>query len=514
MKDGSEMSDSKKSPEKWRAEALRDQRKARLASMKSKDGGKKPISTTNKTGVLVMVIILVVALIGTGVWWVVNMGVPQRLLTAMTIGSRKISVTEFNYYYRSQLSYYSIDPATTDGKTTLAQAYDKTYPTVADYLKNQATLELQQVVLLKETAAAAGVVLDAADQKTIDSYVSSIESSALSASQTVDNYLIAQYGIGMNVSIMRGILEDYVLTGKYSKQLQDSYTFTDAELQTFYDANKNDYDVIDYRTFNIAAVIASGATEAEKTAAMDAAKAKADEMFAKITDETSFKEQCIAYAADDAAKTAYTTTDKSLVKDAFKSTISSTDQAAWLFDTARKSGDKTVIKADTGYFILYFAKRSIAGFQHVSVRHILIPAAKDTATEDQIAKAKTKAESILAGYLAGEKTEDAFAVLANANSTDTGSNTTGGLYANISPLDSYVAEFKDWCFADGRKTGDTGIVQTTYGFHIMYFVGVDGIDWKIKVKATMVSEKYNAFLKEKAANFPYVQQSLGMRLVG
>ena len=54
------MSDSKQSQQKWRAEELRDQRKARLAGMKSKTGGKKPIRTGNKAAVLITALILVV----------------------------------------------------------------------------------------------------------------------------------------------------------------------------------------------------------------------------------------------------------------------------------------------------------------------------------------------------------------------------------------------------------------------------------------------------------------------
>ena len=34
-----------------------------------------------------------------------------------------------------------------------------------------------------------------------------------------------------------------------------------------------------------------------------------------------------------------------------------------------------------------------------------------------------------------------------------------------------VSEFNDWIFDPARKAGDTDIVKTTYGYHIMYFVG-------------------------------------------
>ena len=32
-----------------------------------------------------------------------------------------------------------------------------------------------------------------------------------------------------------------------------------------------------------------------------------------------------------------------------------------------------------------------------------------------------------------------------------------------------VENFNDWCFAEGRKTGDTGIVESDYGYHIMFY---------------------------------------------
>ena len=33
-----------------------------------------------------------------------------------------------------------------------------------------------------------------------------------------------------------------------------------------------------------------------------------------------------------------------------------------------------------------------------------------------------------------------------------------------------VEAFEDWCFAD-HEVGDTGIVETEYGYHVMFFSG-------------------------------------------
>jgi len=81
---------------------------------------------------------------------------------------------------------------------------------------------------------------------------------------------------------------------------------------------------------------------------------------------------------------------------------------------------------------------------------------------------------LLAQWKAGDATADSFATLANANSEDTGSNTKGGLYENVYK-GQMVTTFNDWCFAAGRKTGDTGIVfnnSSSYcGYHVIYYVG-------------------------------------------
>jgi hypothetical protein len=58
-----------------------------------------------------------------------------------------------------------------------------------------------------------------------------------------------------------------------------------------------------------------------------------------------------------------------------------------------------------------------------------------------------------------------------------------------------VAEFENWCFDESRKPGDTGIVQTTYGYHVMYFVEEEGLKYRSDIKAAMEAEAYNELLK-------------------
>ena len=44
-----------------------------------------------------------------------------------------------------------------------------------------------------------------------------------------------------------------------------------------------------------------------------------------------------------------------------------------------------------------------------------------------------------------------------------------GLYSDISADSSYVESFEAWAIDPARTVGETGIVETEYGYHIMYF---------------------------------------------
>ena len=135
----------------------------------------------------------------------------------------------------------------------------------------------------------------------------------------------------------------------------------------------------------------------------------------------------------------------------------------------------------------------------VNVRHILITP-EDAESEDSWKEAEKKAQDILASYEDGDKTEDAFAALAAEHSQDPGSQQSGGLYENV-VLGQMVPEFEQWCFDDGRTVSDTGIVKTTYGYHIMFYSG-DQLIWKDQVANVILNEKSDDLIERNIATYP------------
>ena len=149
---------------------------------------------------------------------------------------------------------------------------------------------------------------------------------------------------------------------------------------------------------------------------------------------------------------------------------------------------------------------------YVDVRHILIMPESTTAedgtstvTDEAWTASEAEAQSILDQWLAGDKTEESFAALANefthdGNDANYDGEPDGGLYTDVY-VGQMVAEFENWCFDAARQVGDTGLVKTTYGWHVMYFVGSKPV-WKSTAENDLMNERVAALGEEINAKNP------------
>ena len=172
----------------------------------------------------------------------------------------------------------------------------------------------------------------------------------------------------------------------------------------------------------------------------------------------------------------------------------------WLFDDARKPGDVDIVESGSYYYVVVFHDRYREEYNTVDVRHILV----QEETSDT-------ADALLAQWKAGEATEASFAQLAMENSTD-GSKYDGGLYTRIYE-GQMVDAFNNWCFNSSRKSGDTEVVQTEYGYHVMYFVGQNLPRWQADVSAQLQSEAMNAWAQGLATDSTIEVHDFGMKFV-
>lgn len=434
-----------------------DPKAARAAEQKAAEHRSNVLYAT----VAIAFVVLAVAL------WVYNSGLFQRSQTAVTIDGEKYTVAQAAYYYGEVCNQYASMFGQEYLQTLKTQEYSSgEFDTWNDYFKAEAVESLKFVHAAKAAAKADGYTLDAADQATLQANLDNVKKTASDAGYSYKNYLKAAFGATMTPAVFEKCLEEEFLASRYIDQYgEKNFVYTDDEIEAYYQENKNTYDVVD-----CAYVVVNGmpetqtdadgnaieATDEETEAAMSAAKAAAEEILAAYKAGGDLEELASSHDAT------YSTSAPS----------PSSNCGMWLFDESRKPGDADVIENDAGsnYYVAVFNGRERNEALSYNVRHILVTADNlglaegEEASDEQIS---AKASEILASW---DGTEDGFAKLANEYSQDGGSNTAGGLYEDVNKGDM-VSAFEDWCYEPGRQSGDTGIVESSYGYHIMYFVG-------------------------------------------
>ncbi|MBQ8696348.1 MAG: peptidyl-prolyl cis-trans isomerase, partial [Clostridia bacterium] len=328
---------------------------------------------------------------------------------------------------------------------------------------------------------------------------------------------------------------------KIYSAIEGETPFTDEDLAKECEDNKSTYYSSDYLSLEIKASYTTGASDDVIKEAKADAKADAEAILAKATDAEAFKKAIEEYyrevynvvpdeTEDEAEKTETTeetteeeTEDKreKLTESALTEKIEKaltegsaytveTDLGKWLYEQdsdgkyIRAAGDSKLIEdATNGKYTVYVVVNPMyrADYKLRDVRHILIKVdSYDKTNGLPDADAKAKAEQLLQEWKDGDATEDSFGELAKKNSMDTDPS-NGGLYEGVYK-GQMVAEFEDWLFA-AKEVGETGIVKTTYGYHVMYYVGEgEDIKWESDAEANLRAADYTKAYEALTEKFP------------
>lgn len=283
---------------------------------------------------------------------------PSVATGTVTINGNTVSAAEYDFFYylvyQNYASYvsYGYMPTTADGQFDLSAACtfsgyeDKTW---GEYITDSAELQMQDVYILSYLAGQAGTALSAENQSAIDSFYTSLSSSAATYSMTADDYLKSMYGENMTQDVFKPIITRYLLANQYMSDLESGYTFTDEELNAYHQENPGSYTDEDLPVVRHILFLApkgvSGYTDATDTEIADA-KAKADAALAKVTSVDTMISVGDAALADGSAveATQYTVAKGQMV----------TEFENWCFDAARKAGDKAVVQTEYGFHVMYY----------------------------------------------------------------------------------------------------------------------------------------------------------------
>jgi len=483
---------------------------------------------------VVIVIALLVTYVATGAvrkGFIASLSIPAQTLTGVTVSNgenkAKIKVSTYNFYFattynslqsqKSQYEQYGIDAKQAGldvdfdkplSKQTYTDTETKKKMTWAEHLND---LVLESIESTYTYYLAAVAENDGKDPEITDEQKSQIEetitqykTTANGYGYTLSGYLVKAMGKGVTESVFRTETTRQYIAQNYQTSLsEDTSTkeYTADDLSNYKSEHDDELKTVDIRLF--------------ECSNEDDAKAFADELKA---DGSNFTDLAIKYASKDFYKSAYEDegylTELGVTRSLLQNkgyAIAAADEHTheegeehsddeelvysgldWLFSSDRKAGD---IKQYSTSVVYVISPATVTDRNTINVRHILIAPETDDentaatdATTEQWNAAYDKAKDVLAKFNAGDKTEDSFAALVADNSTDTGSTENGGLYENV-VTGQMVNPFSYWCFTSDRKAGDTAIVKSDYGYHIMYFVGANSQTvWEYNAQKALAAE--------------------------
>ena len=485
-------------------------------------------------------------------------GLINRATTAVIIGEHKITTAELNYYYKdyiqnftSQYSDYGNYASTylqmyTGLNTSVAldeQKNPTTGQTWADYFTSIAKTNAQWSHAMYDKAVAEGFTLTADEQKSLENQEANLELVASYYGYNNANaYLRASYGPGATLKSYMEYTRINTIANSYASKYYDDLEFTDAEYRNYEKDKFTNYSsysfsyyyltVSAYQTFN-----GGGKTEKDEngkttvtytdeqkeTARKDAEAAAKGLAIAANNNLEALNKAIAALPLNKDKKDVAATENKFILS----GSIQNADFKKWLTDSARKAGDITVIESKTGtdekatingYYVLLFQgstdnKTPLANVQHILVKFTGGTKDKETGvttySEAEKKAAKEKAEAILEEFKKGEKQDsEAFGKLASQKSDDTGSKSTGGLIEDIYRDSNYVQSFKDWAL-DNRKVGDTGIIESEYGYHVMFYKEHDKFTYRdYMIDIDMSNEAYEKWEDSVIAHYAITDKNL------
>lgn len=449
---------------------------------------------------------------------------------------------QYDYYYGegSGLAFTGFDYT----KPAAEQKYDGEVegvenPTYLDYIEFTARKQLEAVKAIVEYAKLNSIELTEKEKQYLaDNIESARDGIKEQYGQTVEEYLKNVYGENMTEELFRTITEEQYLMNKIDAIKSEIYygNYTTEKAEKIFEEKIKSYGVVNLRAYIVVAdTVTDGDTQKVTDDTMAKAKEEAEKFAAAVIDDTTFREKASFYEQkkENADYEKLLTDDSyTLVEDISYDNVSaqlgSSELAEWAFAEGRQYGDTFIFEREgSGYGVCMISKpvHKAETTYTYSVRHILFQFSEeedtdtsvdaiilnadeyDTVVDIDVKPESTKdpalymqAQDVLVKYLDGARTEESFGELAKEYSSD-GNAADGGIYSDV-PQGKMVAEFENWSIAEGREPGDVGIVETTYGYHIMYSVDKKVVtSWETTIAAAEASKDVDQFLRDITAAY-------------
>lgn len=450
-----------------------DLKMQRRAEQKKKEEREKKITTV--AGILLVVgLVCLVASFPIRTWVTVHG-------TYITVGDEKVSRVEFDYNYNLVLNnymsqnFYFLSLIGLDLSGDLSRQMFSETLTWKDFFEEMAVDNLMRTKALKKEMASSGFTVDVDEEYA--EYRQLLQDQASALGMTVNAYVQEIYGTYATLSRIQDFVKESLMTTAYYNHVRDEKKPSDQEITDYYEENKDSYDSVDYRIITVNAELPTEPTElADPVEETDEASTESEEEteYEPSEAEIEFAMQQAKAEADEAEKTVLT--EGELNENMLQSVVYSSLRE-WLFDSARTSGDTTVIEDTTNncYYVLAFVDRYLDQTPSADLRIIM--------TMDG------NPQAILDEWKAGAATEESFAALADQYNDPTYIDSEGGLVEGQVPS-GLPEELENWIHDSSRTAGDAAAItlEESEASYVLYYIGQNDPLWKLEVRETLLDD--------------------------
>lgn len=497
-------SDKKKLRKEQTAAALTEKQRQQQAEAK-----KMKLYTIGFVALMAGIILAAIIILGSTIFK--QSGIVERNTVAAVVDGNKLSVAEMNYYYCDAINQFYSDAHTqygdymeyflqVEGLNPSTPVDQQTNPETgepwSEYFLETALQNAKHDYALAKAASADNFTLPEEDLSDIDNMFTNFETYAeVYGFSNANKYLQAVYGSGSNVKTYRAYAERAALANAYLVHHHDTLSYTIEDYDTYSADVVDNYNSYSYDTVYVSYTDFLADEEEEDTDEITAQK-EADAREAAKAAAEQLKTCTTVEELEEMLKTIEVNEDSELSVESYDYKLHTSVNkhlAAWLNGDERTEGELAVIENVStttdedgtenteinGYYVTIFRGKRDNTQPMSNVRHLLVQfeESDEEVTEEQKKAAKEEADGYLKTWKEGEATEASFIELVKAHSDDS-SASEGGLFEDINPDSEYVTNFLNWSIDPSRKEGDADVIETEYGYHVMYFVGYTEMSYR------------------------------------
>ena len=422
------------------------------------------------------------------------------------VGEEPVTQAEYAFYYTTVLngfysnysSYLDVMNINFEEDLELQECYFEGYSNWQDFFSKTTLTAIQEKKAVYKESQLNNFEYDYTDL--YKTFKKQIQEKAIENNTSVKNMYENIYGKYVTEKIIKKYFIEYYTATAYESEISSKIEITDNEINEMYEAQKDFYDYVTYRVFELKSNLTDEMTESEKNKKILETEKLAKEFFEKVYDEETYENLCKEYDSE------YIENSSLHEKETYYNVNSI--YRDWLFDCTEEKQTTYIKNENTGnFYIVYFINRDRMETTSACIRHVLIP--PDTSTsfipsEEDYKKAKDSIKEILKEFELTNRTEDDFINIAKKYSKDTGTSANGGLMANYSK-GYFGKDLDSWIFDKEREKGDYTIAKSNYGYHIVYFVKLGEEDWRTNIRLEITNKKYEDILKELLEKYPVKQ---------